>query len=92
VPIHAFGQRRSVTSVRSIDRASAERYACLVTNAAESLLEQAVLLPVEERALLASGLLASLDADDIDESEVERLWSVETQLAPLNSRRGKRHR
>jgi putative addiction module component (TIGR02574 family) len=50
-----------------------------VTNAAESLLEQAMMLPVEDRALLASGLLASLDADDIEDAEVERLWSVETE-------------
>ena len=29
--------------------------------------------------LLASGLLASLDSDVLDEAEVERLWSAETE-------------
>ena len=38
-----------------------------------------MLLSVEERAILASGLLASLDADDLDDAEVEPLWSLETQ-------------
>jgi putative addiction module component (TIGR02574 family) len=50
-----------------------------VTNAAETLLEQALTLPVEDRALLASGLLASLDSETLDEAEVERLWSAETE-------------
>lgn len=51
----------------------------VVTDAAETLLEQALTLPVEDRALLASGLLASLDSESLDEAEVERLWSVETE-------------
>jgi Putative addiction module component len=51
----------------------------VVTNAAETLLEQALTLPVEDRALLASGLLASLDSESLDEAEVERLWSAETE-------------
>ncbi len=29
--------------------------------------------------LLASGLLASLDSEALDEAEVERLWSAETE-------------
>ena len=49
-----------------------------MTTAAETLLEQALTLPVQERALLASGLLASLDSEALDEAEVERLWSAET--------------
>ena len=57
---------------------SAQGYDCLVTTAAETLLEQALTLPVQERALLASGLLASLDSEALDEAEVERLWSAET--------------
>ena len=43
-----------------------------VTGAAETL-------PVEDRALLASGLLASLDSDSVDDAEVDRLWSAETE-------------
>jgi putative addiction module component (TIGR02574 family) len=50
-----------------------------VTNAAEALLEQALTLPIEDRALLASGLLASLDSESPDEAEVDRLWSAETE-------------
>jgi putative addiction module component (TIGR02574 family) len=50
-----------------------------VTNAAEALLEQALTLPIEDRALLASGLLASLDSEPLDEAEVDRLWSAETE-------------
>ena len=50
-----------------------------MTDAAETLLEQALTLPVEDRALLASGLLASLDSESLDEAEVDRLWSVETE-------------
>ena len=52
---------------------------CVVTAAAETLLEQALTLPVADRALLASGLLASLDSESLDEAEVERLWSAETE-------------
>ena len=50
-----------------------------VTAAAETLLEQALTLAVEDRALLVSGLLASLDSDSVDEVEVDRLWSSETE-------------
>ncbi len=49
-----------------------------VATAAESLLEKAMLLPAADRALLASGLLASLDAGDADEATVDRAWSNET--------------
>lgn len=50
-----------------------------MTIAAETLLEQALTLPLEDRALLASGLLASLDSESIEEAEVDRLWSAETE-------------
>ena len=51
----------------------------VVTIAAETLLEQALTLPLEDRALLASGLLASLDSESIEDAEVDRLWSAETE-------------
>ena len=57
----------------------ASGYNCVVTDAAETLLEQALTLPVQDRALLASGLLASLDSESLDETEVEGLWSAETE-------------
>lgn len=41
----------------------------------EALSQQALLLPVEERAALAEQLLASLD--DIPEAEIEQLWFAE---------------
>lgn len=50
-----------------------------VSRVADSLLEQALTLPADERALLASGLLASLDADVSDANDVDRLWSAETE-------------
>ncbi|MGI8983119.1 MAG: addiction module protein [Acidimicrobiales bacterium] len=49
-----------------------------MATAAESLLEKAMLLPAADRALLAYGLLASLDAEDADEATVDRAWSKET--------------
>lgn len=55
------------------------RYGFLVTAAAETLLEQALTLPLEDRALLASGLLASLDSESVEDAEVDRLWSAESQ-------------
>lgn len=47
--------------------------------APEALLEQALSLSPADRAKLASGLLASLDDDQADKDEVERLWSEETE-------------
>jgi len=46
--------------------------------AAEDLLEQALALPSADRVRLASDLLASLDGAPVDEDEVERSWSRET--------------
>lgn len=50
-----------------------------MTAAAETLLEQALTLPLEDRALLASGLLASLDSESVEDAEVDQLWSAETE-------------
>ena len=50
-----------------------------MTDAAEALLRQALRLPVEDRALLVSGLLASLDDDGADDDSIEDLWSSETE-------------
>lgn len=36
-------------------------------------------LPTQERARIASDLLASLDSETVDETEIDDLWSVETQ-------------
>ena len=50
-----------------------------MTAAAETLLEQALTLPLEDRALLASGLLASLDSERVEDADVDTLWSAETE-------------
>ena len=50
-----------------------------MTAAAETLLEQALTLPLEDRALLASGLLPSLDSKSVEDAEVDHLWSAETE-------------
>ena len=67
---------------------SVRGYDCAVISAVETLLEQALLLPVEDRALLASGLLASLDSETLEEAEVERLWSAETERRALQLESG----
>lgn len=74
----AYGLATVRRSSDAMARHCAQGYDCVVTTAAETLLEQALTLPVEDRALLASGLLASLDSEALDEAEAERLWSEET--------------
>lgn len=46
---------------------------------ADTLLAAALGLPADERAMVASGLLASLDSEVADEDEIDRLWSIETE-------------
>lgn len=46
--------------------------------AGESLLAEALRLPAHERAHLASALLASIDHDNDEPEEVERLWAEES--------------
>lgn len=46
---------------------------------ADELRDQALTLSAQDRARLASDLLASLDSDVVDAEEVDRLWSIETQ-------------
>jgi hypothetical protein len=83
------------TAVREADAAArpcAQGYDCNVTSAAETLLEQALALPVEDRALLASGLLASLDSEALDEEQVEPLCSTETERRATGRRWSHRRR
>lgn len=58
---------------------TAARYDAPMSPAADVLLEQALALTPADRAKLASGILASLDDEPVDEAEVERLWSQETE-------------
>ena len=46
---------------------------------ADDLREEVRALPAQERARIASELLASLDSEATDEDEIDQLWSVETQ-------------
>lgn len=46
---------------------------------ADDLRQKVLALPAEDRARIASDLLASLDSEAIDEDEIDRLWSIETQ-------------
>ncbi|MGE0140517.1 MAG: addiction module protein [Ilumatobacteraceae bacterium] len=46
---------------------------------ADALREEVLALPAQERARIASDLLASLDSETVDEDEIDRLWSAETQ-------------
>lgn len=46
---------------------------------ADDLRTEVLALPAQDRALIASELLASLDSEAVDETEVDELWSVETQ-------------
>jgi len=50
-----------------------------MTRDANLLLEEALGLPADERAIVAAGLLASLDDERADESEIDRMWSAETR-------------
>lgn len=46
---------------------------------ADDLREEVLALSVQERARMASDLLASLDSEAVDEAGIDRLWSAETQ-------------
>lgn len=46
---------------------------------ADTLLAEALGLPADERVMVASGLLASLDSEVADDDEIDRLWSIETE-------------
>lgn len=46
---------------------------------ADDLREEVLALPAQERARIASELLASLDSETVDETEIDDLWSAETQ-------------
>lgn len=45
----------------------------------DDLRNEVLALPAQERARMASELLASLDDDALDVDEIDRVWSAETQ-------------
>lgn len=46
---------------------------------ADDLRSEVLALPAQDRARIATELLASLDSEHVDEDEIDELWSVETQ-------------
>jgi len=46
---------------------------------ADDLRDEVLALPAHERVRIASDLLASLDSEDVDERDIDELWSAETQ-------------
>jgi putative addiction module component (TIGR02574 family) len=51
-----------------------------MTSRAQGLLREALTLPIDERANLAAELLASLDADAVDDpADVEAAWATEIE-------------
>lgn len=46
---------------------------------ADDLRDEVLALPAQDRARIASDLLASLDDEHVDEAEIDRLWSIETE-------------
>jgi putative addiction module component (TIGR02574 family) len=57
-----------------------------VTNATSKLLEDALKLDVSERAELAAGLLASLDAES--DEDAEAAWAAEIEERAARARSG----
>lgn len=46
---------------------------------ADDLREEVLALPTRDRVRIATELLASLDSETVDETEIDDLWSAETQ-------------
>lgn len=50
-----------------------------VAKTADDLRSEVLALPAQDRARIATDLLASLDSETVDDNEIDELWSVETQ-------------
>jgi putative addiction module component (TIGR02574 family) len=50
-----------------------------VAKTADDLRTEMLALPAQERARIVSELLASLDSEAVDVTEVDELWTAETQ-------------
>lgn len=46
---------------------------------ADDLRTEVLALPALDRARIATELLASLDSENVDDNEIDELWSTETQ-------------
>ena len=54
-------------------------YVAPMATTANDLREEVLAMSVQERARMASDLLASPDSEAVDEAEIDKLWSAETQ-------------
>jgi hypothetical protein len=50
-----------------------------VAKTADDLRTEVLALPAQDRARIATDLLASLDSEAVDENEIDELWTVETK-------------
>lgn len=46
---------------------------------ADDLRTEVLALPAQDRARIATELLASLDSEQVDDDEIDELWAAETQ-------------
>ena len=77
MPLTRVGPRTALP--RAEQRSGDLGYDVDMAKTADDLRTEVLALPVQERARIASDLLASLDSEPVDEDEIDRLWSVETQ-------------
>lgn len=73
-----------------VDAPQVWRYSVLVSQQARKILEDALQLPVEERADVAAELLRSLDQEEsaLPQGEVERRWAEEITRRAERAARG----
>jgi putative addiction module component (TIGR02574 family) len=71
--------RRSIISLVCCSVHPTDGYDFGMAKTADDLRDEALALSTQDRARLASDLLASLDSDIVDIAEIDRLWSTETQ-------------
>ena len=62
-----------------------------VAESAQRVLEEALKLPTQDRAMVAAGLLASLDVDGADEVDVDEFWSAECERRAQQVESGEVH-
>lgn len=79
-PTTAAGVRPRTIALNPAPDALPERgYDDGVAKTADDLRTEVLALPAQDRARIATELLASLDSEAVDEDEIDELWSVETK-------------
>jgi putative addiction module component (TIGR02574 family) len=64
---------------RFVSGPSPRRYDDDVAKTADDLREAVLALPSHERARIPSELLANLDSEPVEETQIDELWAAETQ-------------